>query len=98
MKNNYQINQSRTKQLRDAASVRFHVDNDDYFGTAATVLRLLQKYLDEAIKKTPLEERALIQKTFKNMQKDLMILQNNYQIKASQKKGNSKPKDELKSQ
>jgi len=91
IKNNYQF-------LRDAASVRFHVDNDDYFGTAATILKLLKNNLDLAIKKAPPEERALIEKTFKNLEKDLMILQNNYQIKARTKKNQKEPKGKVKSQ
>ena len=61
-------------------SVKFHVKSDDYFGTVATILKFMQYNLRDAIKKTPKEERALIEKAFKNLGKDLMILQERYQI------------------
>lgn len=93
----YQI-KNNNKLLRDAASVRFHVDSDDYFGTAATILKLLKSNLNSAIKKAPLEERALIEKTFKNLEKDLMILQNNYKIKAKTKKNQKDAKGKLNNQ
>ncbi len=94
----YQIKKIEPKIIKDEASVRFHVDNNDYFGTAATILKLLKQHLDRAIKKAPKEERALINKTFKNLEKDLIILQNNYQIKANQKKGKTEVNGKLKSQ
>ncbi len=94
---NYQI-KNNNKFLRDAASVRFHVESDDYFGTAATILKLLQYNLRDAIKKAPEEERALIEKTFKNLENDLMILQKNYQIKAKTKKNQKELKGKLNNQ
>lgn len=94
----YQLKKINPLIIKDETSVRFHVDNNDYFGTAATILKLLKKYLDQAIKKTPKEERVLINKTFKNLEKDLIILQNNYQIKANQKKGKTEVIGKLKSQ
>lgn len=93
----YQINNNR-QFLRDAASVRFHVDNDDYFGTAATILKLLKHNLEPAMKKAPEEERVLIEKTFKNLEADLMILQNNYQIRAKTKKNQKELKGRLNNQ
>lgn len=61
-------------------SVKFHVKADDYFGTTATILKLMQYNLRDAIKKAPEEERALIEKTFKNLGKDLIFLQEGYKI------------------
>lgn len=61
-------------------SVKFHVKSDDYFGTVATILRLMQYNLRDAIKKVTKEERVLIEQTFKNLGKDLMILQEKYKI------------------
>lgn len=94
---NYQI-KNNNQFLRDAASVRFHVKSDDYFGTAATVLKLLKYNLKSAIEKAPKEERALIEKTFKNLETDLMLLQNNYQIKAKTKKNQKELKGKLNNQ
>lgn len=61
-------------------SVKFHVKSDDYFGTVATILKLMQYNLRDAIKKTPKEGCALIEKTFKNLENDLMFLQRDYKI------------------
>jgi hypothetical protein len=94
---NYQI-KNNNKFLHDAASVRFHVESDDYFGTVATILKLMQYNLRDAIKKTPKEERVLIEQTFKNLGEDLIILQNNYQIKAKTKKNQKELKGRLNSQ
>lgn len=94
----YKIKKTKPQLLKDEASVRFHVDNNDYFGTAATILKLLKQHIDQVIKKTPKEERMLINKSFKNLEADLIILQNNYQIKANQKKGKTEVKGKLKSQ
>ncbi|NCB20463.1 MAG: hypothetical protein EOM88_00870 [Clostridia bacterium] len=95
---NYQLQVQNLKLLRDAGSVRFHVDNNDYFATIATVLKLLEKNLSEAIKNIPKAEKRLIKKTFKNLETDLMILQNNYQIKIIQNKGKTEAKGKLRSQ
>lgn len=95
--NNYKI-KSNYKLLRDASSVRFHAENDDYFGTAATTLRLLKDSLSELIAKSPAEDRDLINKTFNNLENDLMILQNNYLIVAKKKASQKSPKGRLNSQ
>ena len=94
---NYQL-QANARLLKDAASVRFHVENEDYFGTAATLVRLLQEQLKVEIKSAPAPERALIEKAFKNLETDLLILQKNYQIKAKKKKSQEGAKGKLKSQ
>lgn len=95
--NNYNI-KPFTKIIKDAASVKFHVDNDDYFGTAATLVRLISEQLSEQIKKAPTHDKALINKAFKNLEKDLILLQKNYQITAKQKANHKLDKGKLKSQ
>lgn len=84
--------------IRDAKSVKFHVENNDYFGTAATLLGLIRESLSSEIKKTPEKNWAPIERTFKNLEQDLLILQKNYHIKANKKKTQAEPKGKLKSQ
>lgn len=95
---NYQLQTQSLKILRDAASVRFHVDNNDYFATVATILKLLEKYLEETIASTSQAEKKLIKETFTSLEADLMILQNDYQIKTNQNRGKTAVKGKLKSQ
>ena len=84
--------------LKDATSVKFHVDNNDYFGTAATLVHLMYEQLSEQIKKAPAQDKALINKAFKNLEKDLILLQKDYQIKAKQKASHKPARGKLKSQ
>jgi hypothetical protein len=93
----YKINKV-VRQIKDAQSVRFHVESDDYFGTTATLIKLLQQYLKDSINKAPAEERELIEKTFKNIEADLLLLQNNYQIKAKKSQGKAELKGRLNNQ
>ncbi len=94
---NYQLKPT-VRILKDAASVKFHVENNDYFGTAATLVALIRQQLSVQIKKAPARDRDLIDKAFKNLEHDLLHLQDNYQIKASQKKNQKEAKGRLKSQ
>lgn len=94
---NYQI-RSATQLLRDAKSVKFHVENDDYFGTAATLLQLIRQNLAEQTKSASREDWTLIEKTFKNLEQDLLLLQKNYHIKANKKTSQTAAKGKLKSQ
>jgi hypothetical protein len=86
------------KILKDADSVKFHVDNNDYFGTAATLVNLIHEQLNEQIKKAPTQDKILINKAFKNLKQDLLLLQKNYQIKAKTKANHRPAKGKLKSQ
>ena len=52
----YQIRPS-VKILQDVNSVKFHVENNDYFGTAATLVHLLREQLGTQIKKAPAGEK-----------------------------------------
>lgn len=91
--------------LRDEASVKRHIAENDYFGTVATILALLKHQLTANDKKlTP-----QLEKSFANLEKDLKFLQDNYQIipalmetgykksynKPKTKNRNSKPKGKL---
>lgn len=61
--------------MRDEDSVRFHVKNDDYFGTIATVISLIRQKLKKEKRPNDLAVQAL-----NNLEKDLMFLQKNYRI------------------
>lgn len=39
--------------VRDETSVKFHVENDDYFGTIAAVLSLIKQQIKKVIAQTP---------------------------------------------
>ncbi|PIT94680.1 hypothetical protein COT98_02535 [Candidatus Falkowbacteria bacterium CG10_big_fil_rev_8_21_14_0_10_39_9] len=70
----YQI-KTPTWLVKDETSIKFHVANDDYFGTMATLLDLLK----QAIYK-PQPDTKKIKAAFENMEKDFMWLQENYKI------------------
>lgn len=86
--------------LHDQNSVKFHIKSDDYFGTIATILNLLK----QQIKKDSRSDAAVLNKTLNNLEKDLLFLQKNYeirlrpQINPNIKKRNNKPKGKLISQ
>lgn len=52
----------------------FHIKNDDYFGTLATLLDLLRQELEK--KDSKMNARRIL----KNLTDDLMYLQRNYKI------------------
>ena len=86
--------------LHDEASVKFHVESGDYFGTIATVLGLLEQQM----KKDGCAETAVFKRTLNNLKDDLMFLQKNYeisrraQIRPNIRNKKSSPKGRLKSQ
>lgn len=80
--------------VRDAAGVRFHVQSDDYFGTAATVLSLLR----QKIQTSGLPETARLVATCRALEDDLLLLQADYQISPRTRKKNIRPKGRLISQ
>ena len=71
--------------VQDETSVKFHVQSDDYFGTIATVLRLLK----QQIKEDSRADEAVLEKTLQNLESDLLFLQTHYRIRP---KTQSKPK------
>jgi hypothetical protein len=89
----YQI-KTLTWLIRDEASVKFHIASDDYFGTIATILNLIR----QEIKKGRSVNQAALDKTWKNLENDLMFLQKNYQIKPKTKNKKISPKGKLNSQ
>ena len=80
--------------VKDAESVKFHVKNDDYFGTIATVISLIKQNLKENNR----YDAAVLETLLNNLETDLNILQKNYQIKARARNKNKTPKGKLKSQ
>lgn len=94
---NYNL-ESKRRWVNDEASVRFHAKNHDYFGTAAALIKLIEEKVSPFLKNAPKEERALIKQACKNLESDLMILQENYQIKAKPKNSQAEAKGKLKSQ
>ncbi|MBU0648307.1 hypothetical protein KJ855_03960 [Patescibacteria group bacterium] len=87
---NYELRNCYTAQnlvyvLRDrsedgnlAKAIRFHVENDDYFGTMATVIDL---YLQINNNKDAKGDKLL-----KRLRRDMMYLQDNYYLKSKEKK------------
>lgn len=80
--------------VKDEVSTRFHVEQDDYFGTIATIISLLR----QRIKENPANLTPDFMTTLNNLERDLIWLQNNYQIKPRIKKKNKIPKGKDKSQ
>jgi len=72
--------------VKDESSVKFHVENDDYFGTIATILSLIKQEIKKGANSTP-----EIETTLKNLEKDLLYLQNNYQINPKTRNKNNTP-------
>lgn len=89
----YQIN-PLVWMVRDEASVKFHVKNNDYFGTIASILSLIKQEL----KKDGCADAAVFEKIFKNLEDDLLFLQKNYHINPNRKNKKSTPKGKLISQ
>lgn len=77
--------------VQDRAGTKFHVKNDDYFGTIATILNLIK----EEIYKNGHLNSAALNKTIKNLTKDLLFLQKNYQINPKIKNKNKTPNGKL---
>ncbi len=80
--------------VKDEAGTRFHIEQDDYFGTIATIISLLR----QKIKENPAKLAPDFMTTLNNLEKDLVWLQNNYQINPRTKKKNKIPKGKDKSQ
>lgn len=77
--------------VRDETSVKFHVENDDYFGTIAAVLSLIK----QQIKKGDCANAATLNKVLKNLEEELMFLQKNYQINPKSKNKKKIPNGRL---
>ncbi len=93
MPKKYQITPT-TWLVNDEASVKFHIKNNDYFGTMACVLNLIK----QEIKKDSRPEVTTLEKVLRNIEEELIFLQNNYQINPKSKKKKNIPKGKLISQ
>lgn len=80
--------------VKDEKSTKFHIKNDDYFGTIATILNLIK----HDIKKNGLANKDVLNMTLDNLNNDLVFLQKNYQISPKIKNKNITPKGKLISQ
>ncbi|QQG52462.1 MAG: hypothetical protein HY931_04040 [Candidatus Falkowbacteria bacterium] len=80
--------------LKDEAGTKFHLSQDDYFGTIATILSLWR----QNIEKNPDLINPDFYQTLNEVEKDLIWLQQNYQIKPRIKKKNKIPKGRERSQ
>lgn len=85
---------SHLRLVKDEASTKFHIANDDYFGTIAAVLSLIE----EQLKDQDCSKLAAFRKTLRNIKQDLVWLQQNYQISPKRKTSSKTPKGRLKSQ
>jgi len=65
--------------VSDPKSVRFHLLQDDYFGTIATILSLIKQ-------KLPKEKEVV--KTLNHLEEDLVFLQKSYTISKRQTEKN----------
>jgi hypothetical protein len=77
--------------IKDEASVKFHVENNDYFGTIAAVLSLVK----QQIKKDKRLKTATLEKILNNLEKDLLLLQKKYQINPKSRNKKKIPKGKL---
>lgn len=77
--------------VRDEASVKFHVENNDYFGTIAAILSLIKQEL----KKDDRTNAVTFSKILKNIEEELLFLQKNYHINPNSKKKKTTPKGKL---
>ena len=80
--------------VRDVSGTKFHIKNDDYFGTVATILNLI----GGEIKKGECPNRLALIKTLNSVKKDLLFLQKNYQINPKIKNRKNIPNGKLISQ
>jgi len=69
----YEINRS-FYLIHDKKSVNFHVQKNDYFGTLATIIKLINQ-------DNILEDKVELKKLLKKLEKDLIYLQKNFAIK-----------------
>ncbi len=73
MNKKYSINKNYLT-IKDKKSVNWHVEQNDYFGTIATIINLLNQ---DCI----LDDKVKLKKIFKSLDKDLRYLQKNFVIK-----------------
>ncbi len=74
--NNYKISKNFIL-LNDKESVKFHIKKEDYFGTIATILSLIEQDLEKNEYKQELDR---VKKSLNELKKDFIFLQKNYNI------------------
>ena len=77
MSKDYEINPS-FYLIHDKKSVNFHVQENDYFGTLATIMELMNQ--DDI-----LEDKKELKKILGRLKKDLLYLQENFIINRKKK-------------
>ena len=80
--------------VKDEASVKYHISQDDYFGTIATIISLIRQKMNKNPAKCPLD----FKETLNSLESDLVWLQTNYQITPRIKKKKIIPKGSEKNQ
>ncbi|MFA5644301.1 MAG: hypothetical protein WC928_02120 [Patescibacteria group bacterium] len=71
-KNNYKI-KDFFYSLRDKKTTNFHIEKNDYFGTLATIIGLINQA-------EILQDEKELKKILSNLKKDLLYLQKNFVI------------------
>lgn len=74
--------------LKDEKSAKYHLKQNDYFGTIATILNLIEDSLKKG------ENQDLIIKSLNDLQQDLNFIQKNFKIKISPKLNKTKNKED----
>jgi len=93
MEKKYQI-KNLVLMVKDENSVKYHISQDDYFGTIATIISLIKQRINKNPAKCPLD----FKETLGSLESDLVWLQNNYQITPRIKKKKIIPKGREKNQ
>lgn len=73
--------------VKDQEDIKFHLDEGDYFGTLATILNLVK----DKLKQDGLKDVSKIEEILHDLKKDLLHLQQNYQIIPKTKNKNKIP-------
>lgn len=77
MSKDYKINPS-FYLIHDKKSVNFHIQENDYFGTLATIMELMNQ-------DNILDDRKELKKILERLKKDLLYLQENFVIHKKKK-------------
>jgi len=93
MNKKYQI-KNLVLMVKDEASVKYHISQDDYFGTIATIISLIKQKINKNPAKCPPDFKEVLT----NLENDLTWLQTNYQITPKIKKKKIMPKGSEKNQ
>lgn len=76
--------------LKDEKSVKYHVKKKDYFGTIATILKLIIDNFND--KEDVWKSKTLTKTALNNLIADLQFMQENYEIRPKLEKAKNKEK------